>query len=378
MGEIFTAVSSADPTDCTDGKIEVFDCSNMELVLFMSVDQLGGARGVWVNNVWGWTDPETGRDCALVSRRDGAAFVDVTNAAQPRLVGSLAESRLYCLGRSRRPWDACGVSGPAVTFTEDEHYNQIHSAHNVVADTDSGCLYIVGASGGRETCSSGLHMVDARNPKQPTFAGCYTDNTSVRGYTHDAQCVIYHGPDACYQGHQICVGSNEAEINIADVTDKSSPVPIGRKSYPNVAYAHQGWFDEQHQYFYMGDKADKIQGSVAGTRTIVWDLSKLDDSVVVKEYIGQATDHNLFIKDDQVYMSNYGSGLRVVDISDRKNSQEVAFFNSAPVGDNEAGTSAMASGAWSNYPFFKSGLVVFTSVREGLFIVRVKPTSLVP
>jgi hypothetical protein len=40
--------------------------------------------------------------------------------------------------------------------------------------------------------------------------------------------------------------------------------------------------------------------------------------------------------------------------------------------------SADQSGAWSNYPFFKSGLVVFTSVREGLFIVRVKPASLVP
>ena len=130
----------------------------------------------------------------------------------------------------------------------------------------------------------------------------------------------------------------------------------------------------------MGDEADEIQGNVAGTRTIVWDLSELDDPVVVKEYIGpvQATDHNLFIKDDRVYMSNYGSGLRVVDISDRENPQEVAFFDSAPVGDNEAGTSAMASGAWSNYPFFESGLVVFTSVREGLFIVRVKPTPLVP
>lgn len=223
-------------------------------------------------------------------------------------------------------------------------------------------------------------MVDARDPKQPTFAGCYTDNTNARGYTHDAQCVIYHGPDTRYQGRQICVGSNEAEINIADVTDKSRPVPIGRGSYPNVAYAHQGWFDEQHQYFYMGDEADEIQGNVAGTRTIVWDLSELDDPVVVKEYIGpvQATDHNLFIKDDRVYMSNYGSGLRVVDISDRENPQEVAFFDSAPVGDNEAGTSAMASGAWSNYPFFESGLVVFTSVREGLFIVRVKPTPLVP
>ena len=44
--------------------------------------------------------------------------------------------------------------------------------------------------------------------------------------------------------------------------------------------------------------------------------------------------------------------------------------DSAPYNDNEPGHSADASGAWSNYPFFKSGVIVFTSVREGLFIVK--------
>jgi choice-of-anchor B domain-containing protein len=92
----------------------------------------------------------------------------------------------------------------------------------------------------------------------------------------------------------------------------------------------------------------------------------------------QATDHNLFVRGNRVYMSNYGSGLRVLDISQPDNPREIAFFDSAPLGDNEAGTSSSQSGAWSNYPFFENGLVVFTSVREGLFVVRVKPPVLVP
>jgi len=41
------------------------------------------------------------------------------------------------------------------------------------------------------------------------------------------------------------------------------------------------------------------------------------------------------------------------------------------VNDDGPGHSATQSGAWSNYPFFRSGIVVFTSVREGLFIVKV-------
>ena len=192
--------------------------------------------------------------------------------------------------------------------------------------------------------------------------------------------MVYRGPDTRYTGRQICVGSNESEINIADVTDKAQPVSVGRSGYPNVAYAHQGWFDESQRYFYMNDELDEIGGLVDGTRTLVWDLSELDDPILVKEYIGpvRASDHNLFIRGDLAFMSNYGSGLRVLDISDPENPHEVAFFDSAPVGDNEPGTSSSASGAWSNYPFFESGLVVFTSVREGLFVVRVKPEGLIP
>jgi choice-of-anchor B domain-containing protein len=176
------------------------------------------------------------------------------------------------------------------------------------------------------------------------------------------------------------VGSNETEINIADVTDKANPVTVGRNSYPNVAYAHQGWFDDEQRYFYMNDELDELSGNVAGTRTIVWDLTELEDPIVAHEYIGPvpASDHNLYVRGDRVYQSNYGSGLRVLDISERTNPREAAFFDSAPYNQDEPGHSAGQSGAWSNYPFFESGIVVFTSVREGLFIVRVvdgKPIS---
>ena len=93
------------------------------------------------------------------------------------------------------------------------------------------------------------------------------------------------------------MGSNETELNIADMTDKANPVTIGRQSYPNVAYAHQGWFDEEQRYFYMNDELDEMAGTVEGTRTLTWDLSSLDDPILGDTYIGpvQATDHNLFI-----------------------------------------------------------------------------------
>jgi choice-of-anchor B domain-containing protein len=401
-GQIYALGKDLKPgAQCEGGKVAEFPCANIEVIAHVPASALGGERGVWLNDVWGWTDPESGREYALVARRDGASFVDVTNPSLPRVIGNLPRTKgsppsiwrdiktighhafivadgalahgmqVFDLRRLRAVTDT-----PAL-FTPDTTYHHVHSAHNVVADTASGFVYIVGANGGGESCGGGLHMVDVRNPLDPKFMGCYNDKAGAnpRGYTHDAQCLVYNGPDTRYRGRQICVGSNESEINIADVTDKARPVTVGRNSYPDVSYAHQGWFDAEQRYFYMNDEGDELEGKVAGTRTIVWDLTRLDDPVVAYQYIGpvRASDHNLFVHGDRVYESNYGSGLRVLDISNRTLPREIGFIDSAPYNDNEPGHSAAQSGAWSNYPFFKSGNVIFTSVREGLFIVKVLP-----
>ncbi len=399
-GTIAVIADGATPAaPCTEGKVSVYTCNNVDLVSHMPVSALGGERGVWLNDVWGWTDPATQREYALVARRDGASFVDVTNPSSPQLVGTLPRT----VGAPPSVWrdikvignhayivaDGAGEHGVQIfdltrlrsarnvpTFAPDSTYREIASAHNIVADTASGYLYVVGANSGGETCGGGLHIIDARSPKALRFIGCYNDRSgsNPRGYSHDAQCVTYRGPDVKYKGREICVGSNEKEINIADVTDKSAPVTIGRNSYPNVAYAHQGWFDAEQRYFYMNDEADEMNGLVEGTRTIVWDLAQLDDPVVARMYYGpvKSSDHNLYVVGDRVYEANYGSGLRVLDISDRTSPREMGFFDSAPFNNDAPGFSATESGAWSNYPFFKSGVVIFTSVREGLFIVRVR------
>ena len=94
-------------------------------------------------------------------------------------------------------------SGPdAVEFAPDAVYRGIASAHNLVLDPESGFAFPVGASGGGQTCGGGLHMVDVRSPKSPVFAGCFTDTEGLiyPGRTHDAQCVVYRGPDDRFPG----------------------------------------------------------------------------------------------------------------------------------------------------------------------------------
>jgi choice-of-anchor B domain-containing protein len=259
------------------------------------------------------------------------------------------------------------VRGEPVTFEPDFLYDGIHSAHNIVINPATPFAYVVGASGGGETCGGGLHMLDLSEPARPVFAGCFAHANTGRsgtGYSHDAQCVVYHGPDDKYRGREICLGSNETALSISDVTDKDNPVTVAIMNYPNVEYAHQGWLTEDHRYFYMNDEGDEPQGLVEGTRTLIWDLEDLDEPLLAAEYIAETpdTDHNLYILGNLMYQSNYGAGLRILDITNPTDPVEVAYFDNSPYG----------GASWSNYPYFESGVVVVTSMNDGIFIVRNK------
>ena len=55
-----------------------------------------------------------------------------------------------------------------------------------------------------------------------------------------------------------------------------------------------------------------------------------------------------------------------LDITDPENPVEVGHFDTVPFGDDEAGF----GGSWSNYPYFKSGIIAVSSRGEGLFLLR--------
>ena len=94
---------------------------------------------------------------------------------------------------------------------------------------------------------------------------------------------------------------------------------VSMADYPAVAYAHQGWLTDDHRFFYMNDEGDEPQGLVEGTRTLIWDVEDLDEPILAAQYIAETpdTDHNLYIRDNLMYQSNYGAGLRILDITDR-------------------------------------------------------------
>lgn len=370
---------------CVDGQAGYFPCDNINLSSFLPMSAIGGGRG---SDVWGWTDPQTDRRYAIAGRDNGTAFVDVTNERKPVYLGNLPTSgtntviwrdikvydnHAFIVAEARehgmQVFDLTQLrsvdreAAPA-TFTATANYRDFGRAHNLAINEDSGFAYALGVREDTRTCSGGLHMIDINDPAAPVFAGCFASD----GYTHDTQCVNYDGPDTRFTGREICLNANEDTLTIVDVTDKSAPVQLARVGYSGSAYTHQGWLTEDSRHFLMGDEADELRNG-HGTRTLIWDVSDLTAPVQTSSFTNDTTsiDHNLYVKGDLVFQSNYRSGLRVLNASDVENGElrEVGYFDTWPQDDD----TAFSHGTWSNYPFFENGLVVVHGY-DGLFLVR--------
>lgn len=364
-------------TPCENGMAGDYPCNGYDLQSFISLAELDTDRG---NDSWGWTDPDNGDEYAIMGVKNGTVFIDISDPINPIYLGKLPthtdnstwrDIKVYqnyafivseASNHGMQVFDLTrlkNVSNAPEIFNEDAHYDGFGSSHNIVINEETGYAYSVGDN----TYSGGAHFIDISDPLNPIAAGGYSDD----GYTHDAQVVIYNGPDTDYTGKEIYIGSNEDKVVIVDVTDKNNPQHISSVSYSNFSYTHQGWITEDFKYYILGDESDEINLGF-NTKTIVLDFTDLDNPIHSFDYSGPtlATDHNGYVNGDLFYLANNAAGLRVIDISDISNGEmtEIGFFDSHPLNDF-----AGYEGIWSTYPYFESGNIVISD-REGFLVVK--------
>jgi choice-of-anchor B domain-containing protein len=383
VGSSMAATRHASP--CIDGFAEGYACKNVDLLAHLDLVALGTTAGGNGNDMWGWTDPDTGKEYALVGLNNGTAFVDISDPDHPLRIGNLATHSINSTWRDIKTFGHYAlivseaqdhglqvfdlhrlrnVTTPPVAFTEDAWYGNFGRAHNIVVNEASGFAYAVGSRQGAQQCAAGLHMIDMHNPLAPTFAGCF----SADGYTHDAQCINYDGPDTAFLGHEICFAANEDTVTIVDVSNKSNPLQLARVGYAGSGYTHQGWLTADRRYLLVDDELDE-QNDGHNTRTYVWDVQSLTAPHLEFFHDGAtgAADHNLYVHEGYAYQSNYQSGLRILDLSaiDGGTLSEAGFFDTYPAND-----SANFNGTWSNYPYYESGVVGVSDINRGFFVLQ--------
>ncbi len=387
-------------TPCVNGFAGVYACSGIDLAARMPLSTFVPTVPTSLSEIWGWTDPATQREYALVGLSNGIGFVDVTVPDAPVYLGKLPSAtpgeNEWRIVRQENGWMYAsseasghgvqvfnltrlrGVTTPQ-TFTADARYARVSNVHTL--SVLNGYLYLAGATrttgATNPTCTSGgIHVVDVRNPMAPTYAGCYTGD----GYTHETQCLTYPGPDADYIGRDLCFayqgqesGSSSgfnSEMTVVDMTNKAAPQRISFADYPNVGYSHQGWLTEDGRHILINDEFDRAS---QGVRTIVMDAADLDNIGFAYNVYGAIATyaHNIFVKGRYAFTSDYTQGLRILDTQGLASGTlpEVARFDTYNQ-DN----SRQYEGQWMNYPYFASGTVITSDINNGLFVLR--PTGL--
>ncbi|KAL3448351.1 hypothetical protein BJX65DRAFT_69813 [Aspergillus insuetus] len=386
---------------CWRGKAGEYSCNNVDLLSFISHQGLGSETREG-NDVWGWVS-KWGREFGIVGQTDGVAFVEILPlTGSLRYVGRLATQTEPSVWRdikvigdhayigSEAPGHGLQIfdlnkllkfSLKPIIFSPEKDltawYQGFGSSHNIVAHEETNTIYAVGTQRNL-TCAGGLWIVDVSDPANPTSPGCVNED----GYVHDAQCVIYQGPDKKYTGHEICFNYNEDTLTIADVTDKKNPIQISSTPYVGAAYTHQGWLvDEKQEYLLLDDELDEMDGTGQAanghTTTYIFDIKNLAAPKHTGTYQSpvRSIDHNQYVVDGLTYQSNYGSGLRIVDVSSVAKDptgagfEEVGFFDVHPE-DDEVGGEVEFVGSWSVYPYFPSGYILLNSIERGIYSLK--------
>ena len=318
------------------------------------------------NDIWGWVDPITDYEYALVGLNDRFSCVNVSNPANP--IEEFFILDVNSTWRDVKTWgnyayvttdddqlapagllivDLTDMSGNTywhrTSFTNPQNGSiiEFNAAHNLYID-ENGVCYIFGASntsGGNPSDGAIFLDVDA-NPTNPVYLGEWDDE-----YIHDG---MVRG-DTLYAG---CVYTGD--LYIIDVSNKSNPVVLGTHQTPN-AFTHNAWVsDDGHYVFTTDEKSDSYIGSYD-----ISNISNIQEVDRIQSNPGSnSIPHNTHVDGDFLVTSWYRDGTTVHDISNPNNLVQVAYYDSySGIGDG-------FDGCWGTYPFLPSGIIISSDINS--------------
>ncbi len=332
---------------------------NMELLSQVQYSDTG------LNDIWGWADPETGIEYAIVGLQLGVSIVsleDPENAVEvARIPGE------FSTWRDMKTWghfayittDQGGTTegvtvidlsqlpeaAPYYHWTPDlDGLGTLQTCHNIYID-EFGYAYLAGCN----LNSGGMLILNVDTDSgEPEFV---TAAPSV--YAHDVYVV-----DNKMFSSEIYVGN----MTIYDVSDKDNIQMLGTRGTP-FSFTHNIWVNDAQTAAFTTDE-------LADAPVAAYDITDFSEIEELDQYrpIGSlgsgVIPHNVHVWNDYLLISYYTDGGRVVDASRPSNLIEVANYDTWLGGDGGF------SGAWGLYPFLPSQRVLVTDINNGLYVLE--------
>jgi len=315
--------------------------------LLARVDSLPGTA----NDVWGYTDPGTGNDYAIIGTEFGTGIYNVTNPAAAYLTGFIVgpasawrdfasyRNHLYIGsegGGGIQIVDLANPEAPALVAAETS--SGITNSHTLTTDTLTARLYANGTFG----ANGGMRIYSLADPVAPAQVGAYTAN-----YVHDCYARNDTVYAACFGAGRVFVLNTSDAGNIQTIASFRT----------ERATTHNCWPAEDPRYLFVTDET-------SGGRVTSWDISDLSAALQVDGFTGEPTGdaHNVYVRGTTAIVAHYTAGLHVLDVSDPTRITPVGFY------DTFAG-SGLFAGAWSAFPFTGNGNIYVGDIQSGLFVI---------
>ena len=238
----------------------------------------------------------------------------------------------------------------SVTTVYDSN-NLLNRVHNIFIDTATAKLY---------ACATGdaMEVFSLSNPINPSLIYTYNDV----GHVHDAYVINDTAFLNC--GND---GLRIMDFSMVNSIGDSPNELASFTSYPDAGYNHSGWLSDDGNIYAMQDENH-------GYDVKILDVSDYSNINVLSTFSSDVDPnsmaHNGIIKGNLLYVAYYHDGLRVFDISNPSNPNQVNYYDTYLPNDHIS-----YRGAWGVYPYLESGNILLSDMQTGLYVFELSNTS---
>lgn len=305
-----------------------------------------------------------GREYAVIGTTGGTAIYNVSNPWSIHRVGFISgPSSSWREMKSYRNWiyivtegTGAGQGVQIVRMTNPEapvlaatYLGTFVRSHTVSVDTARALLICNGTrnAAGQQT---GVRVLSLANPELPVEVGAWPGGVIQNDlYVHDSVPI----------GDRLFASSIYSGIQrILDFTNPAAISQIAEWSYFG-AFTHNAWPDATGRYLYVTDETN-------GEPLKVFDIADPQNPNLSFTLTSnpRAIVHNAHVQGNELYLSNYTEGIRILDLTDPAHPAEFAWADSYP------GASGGFFGVWEVCPYFPSGTVIASDMQTGLYVYR--------
>jgi choice-of-anchor B domain-containing protein len=319
-----------------------------------------------------WGLKVNGREIAVLGATRQIFFFDVTDPTQPKLIGKFAgttitawrefrsyKNRIYAVSDNTNEglmiFDLNKAPGTITrTYWSNEFFN---NAHTITLDTLSGRIYLNGTN----VASQGLLVLDVKqNPDKPTVLA---NIALAGGYIHDS----YVRNDTVY------ASSGFEGFYVFDFKTPTTPRTLAQIT--TGGYNHNSWLTSDGKFAFITEEIPQ------GRPIRVIDLRKLSKGEIepAHKFLNGllpggdtlAIPHNVYIKGNQLFVSQYEDGLLVYNIDNPLQPKLIGRYDTHP--QNTKYNRYL--GNWGNYPWLPSGTIICSDMQNGLVLLKMENTS---